>query len=241
MEKHIKVNVIWSIATLIALLILTLTWRVPLPSKSADMMSFAATMCSMALAIIAIFQSLMYAVDASREKREASAFNARTSTLLESIDRQIPDLGRHVLHVSEQLTALKGFESQGPAGSLTRQEETGQQENNNVDTLILRASAAGLFALRAAVLCVRFKKPIVLNLSDEQLIWHTVGFISGLSATNWLNFEIGNATLSVTYLNQTIIDSYDKIVNAFDKQQSGIQESILSARDYLLKHYDVAR
>jgi hypothetical protein len=242
MEKHTKANLAWVIFTLIALLILAITWRLPLPSKSADMMSFAATMCSMALAIFAIFQSLMYAVDASREKREASAFNARTATLLESIDRQIPDLGREVRQVREQLSSLKGYEPQSATSAQSQIQGSSAQQADAVKIMIGRASAAGLLALRAAVLSHGHKKPIDLDIFlDAQLTWHTAGFISGLSATNWLNFNFAGTEISVTTLNQHIVDAYEQIVSAFDIQPISPDEGVYAARDRLLKYYGVTK
>lgn len=241
MEKHTKANLTWIICTLIALLIVVITWRVRLPSKSADMMSFAATMSSMALAIFAIFQSLMYAMDASREKREAIAFNARTSTLLESIDRQIPDLGREMRHVRDQIYSLKGYEQQSVGGKQIHLLDSPEQQEAAVKIIITRASASGLLALRAAVLCVKQSKAIKLDIfSDQQVAWHTLGFISGLSASNWLNFNFTGSEIAVSELNKHIYEAYNDIVSKFDNMTLSPDQTVFAARDRLLAYYEVS-
>lgn len=208
----LKLHITWLIGTLVVVLIFVITAKFPDATRLEELITFAATLSSLLLAVIAILQSMIYAYAANRNKDTATFFNTRTMQILE----QIPHLSKSVNDLSENVQRMQFARSPTTTGD---QSLHMPEPKEFVPVLIATSSLGGLFTL---LMCIksfdRGKHIVIDDFEDKVLGWFSVGIVSGLASTNWMSYFIDGNKLIIKGINEHLRSSYEDIKRQFDEK-----------------------
>jgi hypothetical protein len=232
MEKHVKANLIWLICLLVAIIVITASIRIPTPTRFTELVSFAATISSLILAIFAIFQGLLSSSESEKAKKDAAVFNAQTSQMLASIDRQMPELRGAIQRVGE--TVVSGTQFVGRESGESKGVDPGKAV-----PLITQASPAGLLALEAGLLAFKKGRPFkVLSIGDQSLAWYIYGFYGGIASANWMSFSLDEDSVSfvISSMDPSLLEHRDLMARTFDEASRRLEpgNSIVEERKRIL-------
>lgn len=255
MEKHVKVNLAWTFGLLLTIIVGLAAIRIPNPSRLADLVSFAAAIASLILAAFAIAQGVMSSSDAESSKIQAAEFNARTTTMLDLLIRQMPEISREIQRVGDRVTSNSTqFENQQPSisangGAQDVKEPPDPQILSLEDTakqIIVGASFAGRLAIEAACLSFEKKKPIKLSLLKEPGIrWYVVAYLVALGSVNWVRqedlvFDESDAPseIYVTWVHEKLVSTMPDIAALLDEAMTRYDaDSLVPAARIALRGY----
>jgi hypothetical protein len=230
MKNAQRVHLRWAFSVLIGILIVVATVRMPSSQRLTDLTSFAATVASLILAVYAIFQANVAGSESARSSAEAQALNARTETLLQNITNSLPEIRRGVDDIRQAVSGQTYSQGVGAAAENASAKALTPQD---LTILVTSSTPAGLLALQVAILSHRERKALPFDLYDAQMMWHTLGVISGLAAAQWMTFYFESRAplpnlLTVKTLDTRLDAQFDLVMQVLGQQDQASDVAVNS-------------
>jgi hypothetical protein len=246
MKNAQRVHLQWAFSVLTGVLIVVATVRMPSSQRLTDLTTFAATVASLILAVYAIFQANLAGNESARSSAQARELNARTETLLQNITSSLPEIRRGVDDIKHAvigqdysqtpgttLSTDAGQIAQAPAATAAANAPVRELTTKDLTVLVTSSTPAGLLALQVAILSHREREALPFNLYDSQMMWHTLGVISGLAAAQWMTFFFESKAplpnlLTVKTLDARVDAQFDLVMQALGQLDQASEVAVNS-------------